>query len=79
MWNVDPQDWNDASSSSELIVERVLAHLKNHMVILMHDGRDTHVDYPRDNIIQALPILIHDLKQRGYTFVKFDENGKMLH
>lgn len=73
LWNVDPQDWNYASSTSAVIEQNILTHLKNHMNIVLHDGRDTRVGYPRDNLITALPVIIQDLKQRGYTFVTADK------
>src|ERR1035437_7386724 len=73
MWNVDPKDWNDASSTSQQIVDRVLGHLKTHMVIVLHDGRDTQLNYPRDNMVNALSTIIEDLKARGYTFVTADK------
>lgn len=69
MWNDDPSDWNYASSTSELIVSRTLVQQKDHMVLLLHDGRDTKINYPRDNMLTALPILIEDLEKQGYTFV----------
>jgi peptidoglycan/xylan/chitin deacetylase (PgdA/CDA1 family) len=70
MWNNDPQDWNAASSTSQLIISRVLSHKKRHIVLLLHDGRDTKLNYPRDNMIKALPTIIDDLKKDGYVFVK---------
>lgn len=76
MWNVDPRDWDDASSTSDKIIQDVLDNLKTHMVIIFHDGRDTQINYPRDNLITALPVIIDDLKERGYTFVTVD---KMQH
>ena len=69
MWNDDPSDWNGASSTSQLIVSRTLAQEKDHIVLILHDGRDTKVNYPRDNMLHALPIIIRDLKKQGYTFV----------
>ncbi len=72
LWNVDPKDWN-ASSTSSVIEQRILSHLKTRMIIVLHDGRDTHVGYPRDNLVGALPTIIEDLKQRGYTFVTADK------
>jgi peptidoglycan/xylan/chitin deacetylase (PgdA/CDA1 family) len=72
-WNVDPEDWNFTDSSSTAVVDRVLAHVQNNSIILLHDGRDTHVGYPRSNTVDALPILIADLKARGYTFVTVDK------
>jgi peptidoglycan/xylan/chitin deacetylase (PgdA/CDA1 family) len=73
LWNIDPEDWNYDKSPSQAIIQRVLAAAKPEAIILMHDGRDTHVDYPRDNTINALPTLIETLKARGYTFVTLNE------
>ncbi len=72
-WNVDPRDWDYKHSSSSAIENHILTHLKNHMNIILHDGRDTHVGYPRDNMTTALPLIIEGLKQRGYTFVTADK------
>ena len=76
MWNVDPRDWDFTNSSTTAVINRVLAHVKNDSIILLHDGRDTHVGYPRSNTVNALPTLINDLRARGYTFVTVD---KLLH
>jgi peptidoglycan/xylan/chitin deacetylase (PgdA/CDA1 family) len=69
MWNVDPQDWDYKNSPAFRIIRRVLAHPKPKMIIVLHDGRDTHINYPRQNLIKALPRIIDALKARGYTFV----------
>jgi peptidoglycan/xylan/chitin deacetylase (PgdA/CDA1 family) len=55
-----------------VIVSRVLSHEQNHMVIILHDGRDTHINYPRDNTVSALPKIIDALKRQGYVFVTVD-------
>jgi peptidoglycan/xylan/chitin deacetylase (PgdA/CDA1 family) len=72
LWNVDPVDWNYPSSTSALIVKRVSFQEKVDSTIVMHDGRDTQINYPRGNIIQALPIVIQNLKKQGYAFVVAD-------
>jgi peptidoglycan-N-acetylglucosamine deacetylase len=72
-WDVDPSDWNYPSSTSELIKKTVLSKAKPNAIILLHDGRDTHIDYPRDNLIKALPETIEALKKEGYTFVTVDK------
>lgn len=72
LWNVDPVDWNYASSSSALIEQRIETQKKTEMTIVMHDGRDTQVNYPRENLVNALPTVITDLKKQGYTFVTAD-------
>lgn len=58
---IDPDDWR--STSSNEIVKQVLDQLPNGNVILLHDaGGD------RSNTVKALPIIIKELQNRGYTF-----------
>ncbi|MDB5188002.1 MAG: polysaccharide deacetylase [Candidatus Kaiserbacteria bacterium] len=71
MWNVDPRDWDYRRSTSDSIIQNVLSHLKNHMVILFHDGRDSTGIH--NNLEGALPTVIAELKARGYTFVTVDK------
>jgi peptidoglycan/xylan/chitin deacetylase (PgdA/CDA1 family) len=73
LWNVDPTDWDYPSSTSTLIEKRVIAQEKTEMTIVMHDGRDTHINYPRGNLVGALPTVIENLKQQGYVFVTADK------
>ena len=72
-WNVDPTDWDYPKSTSELIEKRIQEQVKPNSIILLHDGRDTHINYPRDNMINALPNIIESLKKEGYTFVTIDK------
>ena len=73
LWNVDPRDWDYASSTASEIVQRVEKAAKPNAIILLHDGRDTHVNYPRDNTVAALPKIIDGLENKGYTFVTVDK------
>ncbi len=58
---IDTNDWQKPSSNE--IVKRVLDQLPKGNVILLHDaGGD------RSNTVKALPIIINELKNRGYTF-----------
>ena len=58
---IDSNDWQGISSNE--IVKRVLDQLPEGNVILLHDaGGD------RSNTVKALPIIIKELKKRGYTF-----------
>ncbi|MDR4947437.1 polysaccharide deacetylase family protein [Neobacillus cucumis] len=58
---IDTNDWQRPSSN--VIVQRVLKQLPEGNVILLHDaGGD------RSNTVKALPIIINELKKRGYTF-----------
>lgn len=58
---IDSNDWKGLSTDE--IVNRVLDQLPEGNVILLHDsGGD------RSNTVKALPILIKELKEHGYTF-----------
>lgn len=58
---IDPNDWRNPPSNQ--IVKNVVNRLSYGNVILLHDaGGD------RINTVNALPKLIKELKQRGYTF-----------
>jgi peptidoglycan-N-acetylglucosamine deacetylase len=58
---IDSEDWQRPSSHE--IVKRVLDQLPKGNVILLHDaGGD------RSNTVKALPVIIQELKKRGYTF-----------
>ena len=76
MWTVDPRDWDASNTSSEMIIDKILARVQPGSIILLHDGRDTQINYPRENTVNALQYLIEELKKRGYTFVTMD---KLLH
>ncbi|MGF6953659.1 cellulose synthase/poly-beta-1,6-N-acetylglucosamine synthase-like glycosyltransferase/spore germination protein YaaH/peptidoglycan/xylan/chitin deacetylase (PgdA/CDA1 family) [Neobacillus sp. B4I6] len=58
---IDSDDWQRLSSDE--IVKRVLDQLPEGNVILMHDAGGN-----RSNTVEALPTIIKELKQRGYTF-----------
>lgn len=73
LWTIDPQDWNYPSSTSDQIVDRVVKKAAPGAIVLLHDGRDTHINFPRDNTVNALPALIDSLKKYGYTFVTIDK------
>jgi peptidoglycan/xylan/chitin deacetylase (PgdA/CDA1 family) len=67
----------DQGTSSEAIVEQIVRNTlkgrKRQQIILLHDGRDVQIGYPRQNVIQALPRVIGQLKERGYRFVTVEE------
>jgi cellulose synthase/poly-beta-1,6-N-acetylglucosamine synthase-like glycosyltransferase/spore germination protein YaaH/peptidoglycan/xylan/chitin deacetylase (PgdA/CDA1 family) len=63
---IDSDDWQKISSNE--IVNRVLDQLPNGNVILLHDGGSD-----RSNTVKALPIIINELKKRGYTFTTIAE------
>ena len=57
-WDVDSLDWKGLSASE--MAARVLSGVKNGSIVLMHnDGEHT---------VEALPLIIEGLKNKGYTF-----------
>ncbi|MEH7419373.1 polysaccharide deacetylase family protein [Neobacillus drentensis] len=65
---IDTDDWQRPSSNE--MVKRVLEQLSEGNVILFHDsGGD------RSNTVKALPVIIKELQQRGYTFTTI---GQMI-
>lgn len=62
-WDVDSLDWKDLSAND--IAVRILKRVKNGSIILMHnDGKHT---------VEALPIVIEGLRNKGYTFKTIGE------
>ncbi|WP_028403174.1 glycosyltransferase [Ectobacillus panaciterrae] len=65
---VDPEDW--ARPSTNELVKRVLRSIYNGEghVILLHDAGGN-----RAHTVEALPIIIKDLKKHGYSFVTISD------
>ena len=62
-WDVDSIDWKDISAKE--IVNRVVKRTKSGSIILCHNnGLHTH---------EALPYILSNLKNKGFTFVKISE------
>ncbi len=72
-WNEDPDDWDYKDQTSDKIVKDILRYARPNGVIILHDGRDTQINYPRGNTIAALPQIINHLQNRGYTFITVDK------
>jgi peptidoglycan/xylan/chitin deacetylase (PgdA/CDA1 family) len=66
-WTVSPDDWSGIGS--DVVSKRVLAKTHSGAIILLHDGLETKDNFQKDNTIQALPVIISELKNRGYRFV----------
>jgi cellulose synthase/poly-beta-1,6-N-acetylglucosamine synthase-like glycosyltransferase/peptidoglycan/xylan/chitin deacetylase (PgdA/CDA1 family)/spore germination protein YaaH len=65
---VDPGDWQRPGVTA--IVQRTIDQLERHQgnIVLLHDGGGD-----RSETVEALPILIAKLRQRGYRFVGVSE------
>ena len=63
LWDIDPRDW--ATTSSDLVVQRVLGEVEENSIILLHDASKSSV--------QAAFAIIDTLQKQGYTFVTVEE------
>ena len=66
LWDIDTEDWRRPGVSS--IVANVHENARAGSIILMHDGGTD-----RRQTIAALPLVIRDLKSRGFVFVTLEE------
>lgn len=66
MWSSDSKDFT--RPGVERLVSRVLRSAKPGGIVLLHDGGG-----PRSQTVQALPIIISNLKTQGYKFVTIPE------
>ena len=71
-WTVSPDDWQ-SSVTSATVVKRVLSRTHSGAIILLHDGLETKDTFRKDATIDALPLIINELKNRGYCFVTVPE------
>jgi peptidoglycan-N-acetylglucosamine deacetylase len=72
LWNDGTRDY-DSKEPSQTIVNHILRQIKPNAIILLHDGRDTQINYPRENVVRALPQIIVGIRQAGYTMVTLDQ------
>ncbi|MDN5331497.1 MAG: peptidoglycan-N-acetylglucosamine deacetylase [Tepidanaerobacteraceae bacterium] len=73
LWDVSTMDWAELPPAS--IVSNVVRHVKPGSIILFHDSGDL-VGFKggdRTNTVKALPVVIDELKNRGYKFVTVDQ------
>ena len=62
-WDVDSLDWKNVTT--EDITTRVLSRVKNGSIILFHNNSD--------HILDALPIVLKALTEKGYSFKKVSD------
>ena len=63
LWSVDPEDWN--CHDAACVAERILSHVKDGDIILMHDLSDSSV--------KAAFLIIDQLQSKGYQFCTVTE------
>lgn len=85
-WSVDAQDWQ--GDSPELIIQRIKESLAPGAILLVHDGlilgpgesengREPEIVKSRTPTIEALTLLLPQLKAQGYRFVSLPELVRM--
>ena len=67
LWSVDPLDWKSKNVDNILTITKEQVH--DGAIILMHDIYDTTVD--------AVPVVIDELRKEGYDFVTVPELAKI--
>ena len=66
-WSIDTLDWQ--KPTAEVICERVYNGLENGAIVLMHDGFE--------NTVEAVKILLPELKRRGYQVTSVSALSKI--
>lgn len=61
LWDNDTEDWRRPGSKA--IINTAISEARDGGIILMHDGGGN-----RSQDVQALPEIIHGLRERGYSF-----------
>ncbi|MCA1074953.1 polysaccharide deacetylase [Clostridium bowmanii] len=74
-WNVYSGDSDKVTENKNVIIENVMRESKGmkSIVILFHDSK------PKTTTVEALPIIIQNLKQLGYVFKTLSINSPVIH
>lgn len=74
-WNVYSGDSDKTAASKAVIIDNVMrwAKGKKSIVILLHDSK------PKTTTVEALPIIIKNLKEQGYVFKTLSINSPVIH
>lgn len=70
-WDDSAGDW--ATDDAALVAKRILDKVKPGSIILLHDGIDGNIGADRTVILQALPMILDGLQERGLKPVRLDE------
>ena len=79
LWSNSSEDWAEVSVSD--ITRNVLEKAKGGDIILFHDSGDLIHESggTRINTVRALPVIIEELKRRGFSFVTVSEMMRLSH
>ena len=70
-WSVAPRDWTGIDKLE--IHNRVLAKADDGAIVLLHDGDSPFYKSSRQATIDAVPLLIDSLREKGYHLVSLEE------
>jgi peptidoglycan-N-acetylglucosamine deacetylase len=65
--------WDTDRPGVGIIVRRTLKGVKDGCVLLVHDGRGVEQSADSSQLVQALPAILAQLRQRGFQFVTLSE------
>ncbi len=74
-WNVDSRDAETARQNKDVIISSVLEGVENNnpAIVLFHDS------LPKTTTVEALPTIIEELSERGYTFKTLHKDSFYVH
>lgn len=70
-WSVIPRDWTNPGA--QVIAQRVCKEVQPGAIVLLHDGDAPAQTASREQTIQAMVLIIDQLRARGYEFVTVGE------
>jgi peptidoglycan/xylan/chitin deacetylase (PgdA/CDA1 family) len=70
LWAWSRGVWDTDRPDPSVLVRRATRLARSGMVLLLHDGRGSEPQPDVQPMLAALPAIIRELKQRGFTFVR---------
>ena len=70
-WSVIPRDWTGIGKQE--ICSRVLDKADDGAIVLLHDGDSPYYKASRQATVDAVPLLIDSLREKGYHLVSLEE------
>lgn len=70
-WSIIPRDWTNPGA--QIIAQRVIEQAQPGAIVLLHDGDSPAQLASRAQTIAATKIIIHQLREQGYSFVTLSQ------
>jgi peptidoglycan-N-acetylglucosamine deacetylase len=70
LWSASAGDW--ATEDAQLVARRILDQAKPGAILLLHDGLDGNPSADRTVLVQALPLILDGLRDKGLAPVTLD-------